>query len=171
MKSWSPKHVRALFPLLWNVQHCWSPGSWPNPTFLPILWLHSWLMTPSFFQAWGHRHFRALPATGSPFLAGVSPCPCWELAVSAWGAWPAKPGRCYLPEGRGNPIQQLSVSFLIIDLSSCLHNQGIIYVLKLIRRPQCPGLQNSTIFSHLYLFWTFWALKLQTHTQLCRILV
>lgn len=112
-------------------------------------------------------HWQSLPCRTVPMPQLRTWCCCLGSLTGA----PAKPGTCHVPEGRGNPIQQLSVSFLIIELSSCLHSQGTIYVLKPIKRPQCPGLQNSTIFSHLYLFWTFWALKLQTHTQLCRILV
>lgn len=74
-----------------------------------------------------------------------------ELDQGSCQAWEMLPSRM-----KRKPLQQLSAFLMITDLSSCLHNQDIIYVLKLIKRSRCPGIgKHHSIFS--LLFWTFWA--------------
>lgn len=129
-----------------------------SPTFPLILWLHSRVMTASFFQAQGHRHFKLCLPLALPSLQDCPHAPAQSLVLlpgeldqGSCQAW-----EMLLSRMKRKHLQQLSVFFLITHLSSCLHNQGIIYVLKLIKRPWCPGTgKQHSIFS--VLFWTFWA--------------
>lgn len=117
-----------------------------GPTFLPILWPNSrlcWHLPSSRHKGAGTSGLCLPPVV--PSSQGCPRAPAESFVLLPGGTQPGllpNPGDTTFHWWRGNPIQQLSVFLLTIDLPLHLQHQGIIDVFKLGKKPRCPRLQN-----------------------------
>lgn len=141
-----------------------------GPSFLPILWPHSWL--------WWHlpssRHKdTSISGLGlPPVILSLQACPhvpADSLVLLPGGIQPEilpSLGDATFHWWRGNPIQHLLVSFLTMDLPLRLQHQGVIYVFKLVKRLQCPCLENRAQWHFLVYTCSDSSMTLQRLTHL-----